>query len=308
MIITVTLNPAYDKTVEVDTIEIGGLNRISRGVVDIGGKGINVSKTLIALGGISLATGFMSRANGQLFVNELDRLHIDYKFVEVQQAIRTNLKIFDGNRVITELNEDGPVIGDNELQNLLDQMDQLLQQQDILVLGGSVPDSVDKHIYYDLLKLAKAKGCKTILDADGELFTIAVKAIPNVIKPNRFELQQYANIENATIDDLVRIARQFISEGIEIVAVSLGKEGAIFINKDDNYFAPGLILENKSTVGAGDAMVAALTYSLSKGDDLREMAMLAVATASATCLTSGTQTADPEMIVKLKEQVILEKL
>jgi 1-phosphofructokinase len=306
MIITVTMNPAIDKTVDISDFQYGGLNRITSVVTDPGGKGINVSKTIKHLGGKTLATGFIGGNGGNTILNGLNELGIESDFIQVDGETRTNMKVVDGKGNVTELNEPGPNINEADIEKLLAKLESMASNETLFVLAGSIPKGVDIGIYGQIIETVKRKGAKVFLDADGELFVKALKAKPDFIKPNRFELEQYFNFQReSTQDDLVEMGRKLQAQGIGTVAISLGSEGALFVLPQGAIKVPGLKVEAHSTVGAGDAMVAALTYGIDLDLSVEECIKLGIATSAGAVMTIGTKPPTRELVETLKQQVNL---
>ncbi|WP_438600350.1 1-phosphofructokinase [Faecalibaculum rodentium] len=302
MITTVTFNPAVDKTAQVQTLVMGGLNRLQNVRQDAGGKGINVSKTLKAVGVDSLATGFLAGNAGDFIRQRLQDLEIAHDFVEVQGNTRTNLKVLDAAMTLTELNEAGPACSFDDIARL---EDKLAQVQGILVLSGNVGPGVPEDIYRRLTEKAHAARLQVILDADGALFREGIQAGPDVIKPNRFELSQYFQVPEEELDTarMIVLARKLMETGTRLVVISMGEEGSLFVTADRAIVLPALKIPFQSAVGAGDAMVAGLACSLEQGLDLEHTAVLAVALSAGACMTEGTQPADAETVEALKLQV-----
>lgn len=283
MIITVTCNPAIDKTVYEN-----------KTVFDIGGKGINVSKVLDKLKTKSIATGFVGKENMQLVIDDLNKLNIENHFIEVDGKVRTNTKLIVNN-TLTEQNEDGPTITSDEINKLFDYLKTF--KNEIVVISGSAPSSADKNIYKDMVTLLKDNGNFVILDCDKELFKNAIEAKPNVIKPNKDEICKYFGIEYDE-DEIIRRCKKL---DIDFICLSLGSEGAIFII-EDVYKCKALKVNYSSAVGAGDAMVAAIAYSKLNGFDNSKTIKLAMAAASAACETEGTKAPEyDDIITKYKE-------
>lgn len=303
MIVTVTMNPAIDKTADLDKFEHAALNRLQNVIVDAGGKGINVSKTIKAIGGESIATGFCGK-NDKLIENVLSSQGIKSDFVKINGDVRTNLKVVEKGGILTELNEAGPTIEEKELNELIEKLEKYANEDTLFILAGSIPKGVDKNIYKDLVTRLKKKGSKVFVDADGELFVNAVEASPTIIKPNKFELEQYYKMEKeATEEELINMGEKLLNNGIELVAISLGKDGALFLTKDEKIKCPGLKVNAHSTVGAGDAMVAALSYGINSKMELKEAIKLAVATSAGAVTTQGTKPPTKEVVEELKNKV-----
>lgn len=309
MIITVTINPAVDKTVEIEELKYGELNRFKNVISDAGGKGINVSKAIKALGGNSIASGFIGGSNGVFIETALNELNINCDFIHIQQNTRSNLKIVENNGRVTELNEPGSKILPNEIDNLIEKLESYANNSSLFVLSGSVPDSVDKNIYKILIEKLKLKGAKILLDADGELFLNGLKAKPNIIKPNRYELENLYNLNHKASDnELIKIGSDILKNGIDLVAISLGKEGAIFIDKNNIIKCNALDVKSHSTVGAGDSMVAALAFGIDNNLDFENCIKLAMATSAGAVTTIGTKPPTLDLINQLQKQVELNNL
>lgn len=310
MIYTVTLNPAVDKTIEINDFSAGKVNRISSVRLDAGGKGINVSKVIASLGGRSTAMGILGGTTGAFIKDYLDRLGIDNDFIFVDGETRTNLKVVDRLRgTNTDINEPGPRVSGNDLDSLLQRLLDRAKEDSVVVFSGSVPDNTDKAIYARWIEAVKAKGALTVLDADRELLKNGIEAGPYLVKPNIHELGQLFDIAIDDIRQAEKYAKKLVEDfGIELAAVSLGEKGALFVDKTKSLLAHGIKVDVKSTVGAGDAMVAALVHSMDTGAGFEEAAVLAAACSAANVTTSGTQAADRSLIDELKEQVVLEYL
>jgi len=309
MIVTVTMNPAIDKTVDVEGFEAGGLNRIKRMVSDAGGKGINVSKTICKLGGKTLATGLIGGSAGRKIIDVLNEWGIENDFVTVNGETRTNTKIVDPEIGVTELNEPGPMVGECEIAELLNKLESYANEDTLFVLSGSIPSSVSKDIYRIITEKVHAKGAKVLLDADGDLFTASLDAVPDMIKPNRDELERYFGLDyRPGEEELIQMGKQFLDRGIGTVNISLGQMGALFLSKDKCYKSDALSVNVHSTVGAGDAMVAAMAYGWELGMSMEENAKLSVATSAGAVTTIGTKPPERELVDELFEKVVLKEI
>ncbi|MFI3312734.1 MAG: hexose kinase, partial [Eubacteriales bacterium] len=216
MIVTVTMNPAVDKTIQISQMEVGGLNRITAVEQDAGGKGINVSKTIKALGGETIATGFLGGTSGKWIADQLQELDIKTDFLFVDGQTRTNTKVAETGGRITELNESGVVIPPEKLTALLEKLDTYATPDTLFVLSGSVPQGVPKDIYATITQRVRQKGGQVLVDADGELFEKSLPAAPDMIKPNREELAAFLSLDAKTItqQELVAMAKKFLDTGI----------------------------------------------------------------------------------------------
>lgn len=304
MITTVTLNPAVDKTIYVEDFNIGKVNRISTMRLDAGGKGINVSKVIQGLNGESRAIGIIAGSNGDFIKNYLDSIKIENDFTRVFGETRTNIKIVDAvNHTNTDVNENGPLVSEENLNEVYSKFFKDIDNESVIVFSGSIPKNADKSIYRMWIKTAKEKGAKCLLDADGELLKQGIEAGPYLVKPNIHELEELFGQKTNSTEEVVKLSRKLFDYGIEIVVVSLGSDGALFVKKDRVAIAQGIKVDVKSTVGAGDSMVAALALAIDKGYDFEKSVRLSVACGTASVMTSGTQVADLNIIMDLEKQV-----
>ncbi|MDO4274278.1 MAG: 1-phosphofructokinase [Eubacteriales bacterium] len=309
MIVTVTMNPAIDKTVEIGELIHGGLNRILKVEYDAGGKGINVSKTIRELGGESIATGFLGGNAGKTIENVLKERGIACDFIWVQGETRTNTKVFEKTGEVTELNEPGPDINASQMEELYARLEKYAGEDTLFILAGSIPNGVESNVYEKMIRLLHKKGAKVLLDADGKLFSQALEAGPDMIKPNRAELEGYMGIDYRASDkELCWTAKKLLDKGIDTVAVSMGRSGAMLVRRGYEVKCPALSVKAHSTVGAGDAMVAALAYSWDKKSGDEETMRLCMAASAGAVTTVGTKPPSRELVEELAEQVIIEKI
>ena len=307
MVITITMNPAIDKTVEINQWIHGGLNRITCVTKDAGGKGINVSKTIKALGGESLATGFLGGQTGENIQKRINELNISNDFVFVEEETRVNTKVVEIGGCVTELNEMGPTISDESMKLLLEVLNKYLKKETLLVLSGSVPNGVSKDIYRQITELAHKGGAKVFVDADGEVFTNALLAKPDIVKPNRLELEKYVGHRLESTEEIIESGKGLLEKGVKTVIISLGSEGAYFMDEKHTLYSPGLTVKVNSTVGAGDAMVAAFSWGLDQGLSFEECAKLAIATSAGAVTTVGTKPPEKSVVEEFLDQVIMVK-
>lgn len=312
MIITVTMNPAIDKTIDIHRFVHGGLNRITHMELDAGGKGINVSKTIQQLGGTSLATGFVGGAAGDRIEQTLKEYGIPTDFIRVEGETRTNTKVVEENGTVTELNEPGPYVSEKHIHELIQKLDSYASPDTLVVLAGSIPKSTDKTIYRTITEKMHDKGAAVLLDADGELFLHALSAQPDIIKPNQAELEEYyrkkeaddsgfsASLNHhASLNELIEMGQQLLASGIRTAVISMGSEGALFLNHDTVLQSAALPVPTHSTVGAGDAMVAALAYGWEKKLSFEACASLAMAASAGAVMTVGTKPPTLETVQEL---------
>lgn len=310
MIKTVTLNPAVDKTVEINDFKVGEVNRILSIRLDAGGKGINVAKTIKELEGSSIATGFLAGQNGDYIKNCLNRMMVPNDFLFVKGETRTNLKVVDRrNQTNTDINEPGLIeITEEDIRRLEEKIFSDMSEDDILVLSGSVPSNVPKITYREWTERANRSGIRVLLDADRELLEEGIKAKPYLVKPNLAELEILLNRKLNDKNEIVSAGRSLLDMGIKTAAISLGADGAFFFHGEHTIYAEGIKVAVRSTVGAGDAMVAALAVAISRDDPFEKAVALAVAAGTANVASAGTQPPNKEDVLQYEGQVSLKYL
>ena len=309
MIVTVTMNPAIDKTVDIGRFERGDLNRIKRVELDAGGKGINVSKTIKELGGESIATGFVGGTSGTIIKEVLADLGLRTDFVEVKGETRTNLKVVEETGEVTELNEPGPEVSKEQLDDLLNKLEGYANPETLFVLAGSIPAGIPTDIYRRITEQVHKKGAKVLMDADGPLFSEALKGKPDMLKPNRLELERHYQMDyRASEQELVLMGEKLLDHGAFMAAISLGQMGAIFLTKEKRYRCPGLRVKAHSTVGAGDALVAAMAYSWAEKLPFETCVRLCMGASAGAVTSIGTKPPHRSLVDELVKQVELMEI
>ncbi|SHJ07724.1 fructose-1-phosphate kinase [Dethiosulfatibacter aminovorans DSM 17477] len=308
-VLTLTLNPALDKTVEIDSLEHGGLNRIREGRIDAGGKGINVAKVLKNLAVDVRATGIVAGHQGRSLLAYMNDLDIESDFLEIEGETRTNLKVYDRSKSeITEFNENGTFVSEENLERFDNLLERVLNDVEVFVLSGSIPPGIDSDIYKKYIEKAKAKNIRTILDADGEIFRKGLEAKPYAVKPNIHELEQFFGRKYSSDKEVVEDIKKLIDRGVKLVVVSMGGEGSIIANETETYRVRPFPIEVKSTVGSGDSMVAALSYSIMNNHGIEFIAKWITSAGTMTATKEGTQVCSFEDISKNVDRVYLEKI
>ncbi len=309
MIVTVTLTPALDKTVTLPGFAVGKVNRIETLRLDAGGKGINVSKVLRSLGTDSLATGILGGSTGRYIQNSLENEGIACDFVFTEADTRTNLKVIDPvGHTNTDINEPGAPVPAGTLEAVFAKAARALQPGDLVVLAGKAPQGTPDTIFADWTRRFQALGAKVCLDADAALLIEGVKAHPTLIKPNDEELSRLTGRSFDNIEDMARAAQALVEGGIETAVVSLGGDGALFAWRGKLLRGYGLKVRVQSTVGAGDAMMAAVCHGMAQGMPFEETCRLAMAVSAAAVTCPGTQAADIGTVRALLGDVRLQEM
>lgn len=302
MVYTVTFNPALDYVVFVNNMKFRAVNRIEKELVQAGGKGINVSMVLAELGVKSKAMGFVAGFTGAAIEQSVAEHGIETDFVHLDSGLsRINIKLkSDGE---TELNANGPVISDMALKELFERFEKL-SEGDILVLAGSVPNSLPQDIYQMILEYVSAKKVRTVVDASGELLTNTLKYRPYLIKPNLDELAGIFGERPDSKEEILEYATQLQEMGAQNVLVSMAGDGSLLLDAQGEVFycaaCEGTVV---NSVGAGDAMVAGFVSGMLDNDVDEEYAlMLGTAAGGATAFTEGI--ADKTQIIEQMKKLL----
>lgn len=303
MIYTLTLNPSLDYVVELESMTLGALNRINQDTKFPGGKGINVSRVLKRLGVNSLAIGFIGGFTGDFINNYLSKEDIVTHFIKVKEDTRINVKVKAEKE--TEINAAGPTIYKEDFEQLK-QFIRSLSNEDLLVVAGSIPSSMPANTYEEILAICHEQQIKIVVDAEGDLLKSILVYKPFLIKPNHHELGQFFDTKITTWEEAVPYCRKLVELGAENIIVSLAGDGAIFMNREHGYYATVPTGEVKSSVGAGDSMVAGFLAQYSKSKDTKDAFRYSVATGSATAFSLGL--CSKEKVEELLHQVQITEI
>ena len=294
MIGTVTVNPCIDKTVSVEMFDLYRMNRVRVLCTDPSGKGINVSKTLAAMGVDTLCTGFDFSEDGvSPLAADLAGCGIPYDPVPVRGALRVCTKIIDESRRHTiELNERGAAVTPSDGERMLQKIKEVAKRCSFLTLSGSLPQGLDKDFYARAVKEIKAcvPDCRVVVDAEGELLTLALAESPFLIKPNIHEFEATFDCKIDSIESLDAKVQEILARyELGMICVSLGEKGAYIATRSEAYCCLPVPVEVRSLQGAGDAMVVGLCMALEKDLPLCEVLRYGVAMAGAAIATEGTR-------------------
>lgn len=304
MIYTVTFNPSLDYIVGVDRFQLGRTNRTSYEQMLAGGKGINVSYVLKHLGVDSVALGFLAGFVGDEIRRRLtaDGIHTD--FLEVKEGVsRINMKLknVDG----TEINGMGPDIPADQIEQLREQI-RRLQCGDVLILAGSIPQSIPDTIYMDIMSDLQDRDIRIVVDATKDLLTHVLPYHPFLIKPNNHELGEIFGVELKTRQEVVPYARRLREMGAQNVLISMAGEGAVLIAADGREYAccapEGKVVNG---VGAGDSMVAGFVSGYLETQDYEYAFYRGLAAGSASAFSN--QLASGAEIEALFEKIHLRQ-
>lgn len=308
MITTLTLNPAVDKTSIVEDITLGGLNRVLETMQSPGGKGINVSKGLAKLGSATTVLGILAGDTGAWIANYLSAHQIPCDLVEGDGQTRTNLKVFDkSTETITEFNEKGNPVNQEIMNRVWQKARHYATKSEFMVFSGSVPAGVSDEIYFELIAALKGS-TKTVLDADGILLIQGIDALPYLVKPNVHELEKLLNRVLTQEKEIIACGRELVDRGIAKVLISMGGAGSILVTESACYKVSPIKVSVKSTVGAGDSMVAGFVHGLSQGMQDPDALRLSVACATAAVMIEGSETFTLETVENVFGKIQIEEV
>lgn len=300
MIYTVTFNPALDYIVFLDDMKLGDINRATRESIFYGGKGINVSTILNTLGLETTALGFVAGFTGKAIEEGLASMGIHTDFIHLPEGnSRINVKVKHGDE--TEINGQGPVITDEAIEALFAKLD-TLTEDDILVLAGSIPNTLPEDIYEKILARLEEKRIRIAVDATKDLLLNVLKYHPFLIKPNNHELGEMFHTVCKTKDDIEHYAKELQKMGARNVLISMAGDGAILITEEGETIQMGTPKGKViNSVGAGDSMVAGFLAGYLKNGSYEEALKTGTAAGSATAFSEGL--ASVEMFQKMMEQL-----
>lgn len=286
MIYTVTFNPALDYVIGVNQFCIGEVNRTSYENISYGGKGINVSCILNTLGVKSVALGFIAGFTGQEIAHRVHQEGIETNFITLEDGMsRINIKLKAGEE--TEINGQGPVITQAAIHQLFDQLDALVEG-DVLVLAGSIPNSLPDDIYQQIMARLQGRGIRIVVDATKDLLKNVLQYQPFLIKPNNHELGELFGVHLTMDEDIVHYAKKLQKLGTRNVLVSMAGDGSILVDENGTSLRMGVpkgVVKN--SVGAGDSMLAGFLAGYLETSDYHKALKLGTAAGSATAFSIG---------------------
>lgn len=289
MIYTVTFNPAVDYVVELVSFNIGEINRTTREYMNLGGKGVNVSRVLTNLEVPNVALGFVAGFTGDALRNGLERMGVKTDFISLEKGntrINVNIKGVEE----TDINARGPEIPNSAIEELFKKLDNL-QSGDTLVLAGSIPTSLPNDMYERIMERLYGKGIRFVVDATRDLLVKSLKYEPFLIKPNNHELGEIFGLELTTDNEIIYYARELKKQGAKNVLISMAGDGAILVDENDVAHKIGTPKGKvKNSVGAGDSMVAGFCAGYLEKGDYKYALRMGTAAGSASAFSESLAT------------------
>jgi 1-phosphofructokinase family hexose kinase len=299
-ILTLTVNPALDRITTVDRLVFEDRAYIESTTEAAGGRGINAARVLTSFGAQAIAITTSGREVGRKFEEHLQADTFGKEIVKIRNGIRINLTISDQQGLSIKLNERGPVLSPAEQDKLLKATEKLLPEASWLMLCGSLPPAMDNHFYTKLLKLAAKHKVETLLDTDGEALLHGLEGHPTIVKPNQSEAERLLNTALITRSQLIEAVQRIKTIGAKSVVLSLGSRGAVAATSSEGVLeiTPPAV-DALCPIGAGDAMSAAIVWSLERGDSLGDALRWGVAAGTASALLPGIELANLEQTKKI---------
>ncbi|WP_066804222.1 1-phosphofructokinase family hexose kinase [Moraxella oblonga] len=318
-VLCITLNPAIDMTITLQSLTLGAVNRATHGQTTPAGKGLNVAHVLSELGVNGVASGFLGLDNDELF-SALFASHEDFKsiegigkitdgFVKVAGATRTNVKLVDNGRT-TDINGQGFVVTQKDKDELFAKLEMLVQGVDAVLVAGSLPNGFDGQDFDRLLHILTNKHDKVAVDVSGEALKIALTHQLWLIKPNNDELSAVFGGDMTVLDNQKVAISQIAS--IKNILVSMGDKGVHWFCQENLYRATPPTVSVKSTVGAGDTMVAGMMFGLLTQEDEQksneDVLRFATALSAHAVMVVGVNVPNPLILNELLSQTQVEQL
>ncbi len=307
-VLTVTLNPALDLTVQLPFLRLGEVNRSESLQVHAAGKGLNVAQVLADLGHQLTVTGFLGETNPQAFEQLFGARGFTDEFVRVAGETRSNLKLAETDGRVTDINGPGLAVTEAQCDELLARLQRLAPAHDLVVVAGSLPRGIDSQWFVQLLNSLKALGVRVALDTSGVALRDGLATRPWLIKPNEEELAEARGVDLSGSSALLAEARRLQSEGIEHVVISQGADGVSWFTADEALHAQPPKVQVISTVGAGDSLLAGMLHGLLVGWPAERTLAHATAIAAQAVGQVGFGITDTAQLAELQAAVRLQPL
>jgi 1-phosphofructokinase len=307
-ILTLTLNPALDLTVQLPRLDAGQVNRSDAMHTHAAGKGVNVAQVLADLGHQLTVSGFLGEDNLQAFETLFAKRGFVDAFIRVAGETRSNIKLAESDGRITDVNGPGPVVSAAAQQALLDRLDQIAPGHDVVVVAGSLPQGISAQWLQALIVRLKNLGLKVALDTSGDALRTALKAGPWLIKPNTEELADVLGCEVSSVKAQAEAASHLHTQGVEHVVISHGAEGVNWFSVGTALHATPPKVSVASTVGAGDSLLAGMLHGLLNADTPEQTLRTATAIAAMAVTQIGFGIDDVTQLARLEQDVRMRVL
>jgi len=305
-VLTITLNPAIDVTIQLNELQVGEVNRQESVEIHAAGKGLNIAQVLKDLGHEVIVSGFLGTTNRQIFDNHFKEAQFQPEFIYIEGETRQNIKIAEHSGRMTDLNGKGFLVSELDKKNLFQKIEMILPQVDVIAIAGSLPQGFSIDELKQLIKLIQGQGKKVALDTSGKALVAAIECQPWMIKPNTDELVESYQLPAATYAEQKKLFENLAE--IEHVVISMGEDGVNWLHNTHPLHAKAPKVVVKSTVGAGDSLLAGMIHGLMNGFSAEETLKTATAIASHAVTQIGFRIPNVEMLNQLKAQTTINSL
>jgi 1-phosphofructokinase family hexose kinase len=307
MIYTLTLNPALDITISADSLIKNSINKTHLKSVSAGGKGFNTSRALNCLGVKNRAIALC----GGIFRKDIEKLlndeKIDFHIIHISDSTRVNIKLIEQkSEKLTELNGEGPVIGKDEIENLMDFIKNINPKPGYFIISGSLPQNVDESIYFNIINICKSYGIKTLLDASGKPLYHGMLAVPDIVKINQNELGEVSDkYFNLKPEELIR---RSLLKGLKMIMITNGPKQIQYFDQLNFYTIIPSDIKGLYKTGAGDCVNAGLIYALKNNFEIEERLKFAVSCGNANILSEIPGRFEISQVYDLIPNIKVQKL
>ncbi|VAX44441.1 Tagatose-6-phosphate kinase [Acinetobacter calcoaceticus] len=305
-VLTITLNPAIDVTIQLNELQVGEVNRQESVEIHAAGKGLNIAQVLKDLGHEVIVSGFLGTTNRQIFDNHFKEAQFQPEFIYIEGETRQNIKIAEHSGRMTDLNGKGFLVSEQDKKNLFQKIEMILPQVEVVAIAGSLPQGFSIDELKQLIKLIQRQGKKVALDTSGKALVAAIECQPWMIKPNTDELVESYQLPATTYAEQKKLFENLAE--IEHVVISMGEDGVNWLHNTHPLHAKAPKVVVKSTVGAGDSLLAGMIHGLMNGFSAEETLKTATAIASHAVTQIGFRIPNAEKLVQLKAQTTINSL
>jgi tagatose 6-phosphate kinase len=308
MIATVTLNTSVDRRYNIKEIKKNTVQRTTDYQATAGGKGINVSRVINLLDQELVAMGFIGGFSGDFILNELEKLNIKSDFTRVKAATRTCLNLIDQNNDSIEILENGPQITEAEKIRFLDNFEAKIGEFEVITISGSLPAGLENDFYQKIIKIAKKKNKAVILDTSGKALIGGIEAGPDIIKPNKSEIEAVIGFSIDHEIDFLKAGKKLQSMGAKNIALTLGKNGMYYLAEDISYKVEIPKVDAVNATGSGDSVTAGLAVAIKQEMNIEEMLIYANACGVANVVEKKTGCINKKNIEKYSKKIKVTKV
>ncbi len=308
MIFTLTMNPCLDRYIYVDDLIVDDTIRAKKVVDYPAGKGIDVSRVIRELGGVSIAIALVGGDTGRKLEEMLDKEGVIYSSIRVPQETRMNI-ILESNKGQYRISMPGEKISVKKLQVVLEVLQALVREKDVVVVSGSLPKGVAAEFYTGIIFALKQWGATVYFDADGDKLKAGLISQPDYIKPNLHEFQRLIGKHVNTREEIISEAKKIIDiHDLQAILLTLGGEGAYLITKEKVLFTKTIKVNVKSAVGAGDSFLAGFVLKKTEDASDEEALRWANAAGTAAVMTPGTRLCRKADVERLIDRIEVERI